>query len=216
MLENIFRSVNIALVNELKVVYEAMGIDVHEVIDAAATKPFGYMAFRPGPGLGGHCIPIDPFYLTWKAREFGKNTRFIELAGEINTNMPEYVISKAMDSLNDEGKALKGAKILVLGLAYKANVDDCRESPSFVLMEKLEAKGAVVEYHDSYVPVVPPTREHAHFNGKESVLIEDDYDLILLSTDHSEYKDFDFSNYSCPLVDTRNCIQKRPQKYYQA
>ena len=216
LLENIFRSVNIALVNELKVVYEAMGIDVHEVIDAAATKPFGFMAFRPGPGLGGHCIPIDPFYLTWKAREFGKNTRFIELAGEINTNMPDYVISKVMDALNDEGKALKGAKILVLGLAYKANVDDCRESPSFVLMEKLEAKGAVVEYHDSYVPFVPPTREHAHFNGKESVLIEDDYDLVLLSTDHSEYKDFDFSNYSCPLVDTRNCIQKRPQKYYQA
>ena len=216
LLENIFRSVNIALVNELKVVYEAMGIDVHEVIDAAATKPFGFMAFRPGPGLGGHCIPIDPFYLTWKAREFGKHTRFIELAGEINTNMPDYVISKAMDSLNDEGKALKGAKILVLGLAYKANVDDCRESPSFVLMEKLEAKGAVVEYNDSYVPVVPPTREHAHFNGRESVLIEDDYDLILLSTDHSEYKDFDFSNYSCPLVDTRNCIKKRPQKYYQA
>ena len=216
LLENIFRSVNIALVNELKVVYEAMGIDVHEVIDAAATKPFGYMAFRPGPGLGGHCIPIDPFYLTWKAREFGKHTRFIELAGEINTNMPDYVVSKVADALNDEGKALKGAKILVLGLAYKANVDDCRESPSFVLMEKLEAKGAVVKYHDSYVPVVPLTREHAHFNGKQSVGIEDAYDLILLSTDHLEYKDFDFSNYSCPLVDTRKCINKRPQKYYQA
>ena len=216
LLENIFRSVNIALVNELKVVYEAMGIDVHEVINAAATKPFGYMAFRPGPGLGGHCIPIDPFYLTWKAREFGKHTRFIELAGEINTNMPDYVVSKVSDALNDEGKALKGAKILVLGLAYKANVDDCRESPSFVLMEKLEAKGAVVEYHDSYVPVVPPTREHAHFNGKKSVLIENAYDLILLSTDHAEYKDFDFSSYSCPIVDTRNCINKKPQKYYQA
>jgi len=216
LLENIFRSVNIALVNELKVVYEAMGIDVHEVIDAAATKPFGFMAFRPGPGLGGHCIPIDPFYLTWKAREFGKNTRFIELAGEINTTMPDYVISKVADALNDQGKALKGSKILVLGLAYKANVDDCRESPSFVLMEKLEAKGAVVDYHDSYLPVVPPTREHAHFTGKQSVQIENAYDLILLSTDHSEYKDFDFSNYSCPLVDTRNCIKKRPQKYYQA
>ena len=197
LLENIFRSVNIALVNELKVVYEAMGIDVHEVIDAAATKPFGYMPFRPGPGLGGHCIPIDPFYLTWKAREFGKNTRFIELAGEINTTMPDYVISKVADALNDEGKALKASKILVLGLAYKGNVDDCRESPSFVLMEKLEAKGAVVEYHDSYVPVVPPTREHAHFNGKKSVSIEDAYDLILLSTDHLEYKDFDFSNFRC-------------------
>ena len=173
LLENIFRSVNIALVNELKVVYEAMGIDVHEVIDAAATKPFGFMAFRPGPGLGGHCIPIDPFYLTWKAREFGKHTRFIELAGEINTAMPDYVISKVADALNEEGKAIKGSKILVLGLAYKANVDDCRESPSFVLMEKLEAKGATVEYNDSFVPVVPPTREHSHFTGKKSVEIED-------------------------------------------
>ena len=216
LLENIFRSVNIALVNELKVVYEAMGIDVHEVIDAAATKPFGYMPFRPGPGLGGHCIPIDPFYLTWKAREFGKNTRFIELAGEINTTMPDYVVSKVTDALNDESKSLNGSKILVLGLAYKANVDDCRESPSFVLMEKLKAKGAVVEYNDSYLPVVPPTREHTHFTGKKSVQIENTYDLILLSTDHAEYKNFDFSNYSCPIVDTRNCINKKPQKYYQA
>ena len=216
LLENIFRSVNIALVNELKVVYEAMGIDVHEVIDAAATKPFGYMPFRPGPGLGGHCIPIDPFYLTWKAREFGKNTRFIELAGEINTTMPDHVISKVVEALNDECKALRASKILVLGLAYKANVDDCRESPSFVLMEKLEAKGALVDYHDSYVPVIPPTREHVHFTGKQSVQIENAYDLILLSTDHTEYKEFDFSNYSCPLVDTRNCIKKRPPKYYKA
>tara|TARA_B100001057_G_scaffold498437_1_gene605434 strand:- start:3060 stop:4340 length:1281 start_codon:yes stop_codon:yes gene_type:complete len=216
LLENIFRSVNIALVNELKVVYEAMGIDVHEVIDAAATKPFGFMPFRPGPGLGGHCIPIDPFYLTWKAREFGKHTRFIELAGEINTAMPEYVISKVADALNDEGKPINGAKVLILGLAYKANVDDCRESPSFVLMEKLEAKGARVDYNDSFVPVVPPTREHAHFAGKQSVEIEDGYDLILVSTDHSEYKTFDFSDYSCPLVDSRNCISKKPQKYYQA
>jgi UDP-N-acetyl-D-glucosamine dehydrogenase len=216
LLENIFRSVNIALVNELKVVYEAMGIDVHEVIDAAATKPFGFMAFRPGPGLGGHCIPIDPFYLTWKAREFGKHTRFIEVAGEINTAMPDYVISKVADALNEEGKAIKGSKILILGLAYKANVDDCRESPSFVLMEKLEAKGAIVEFNDPFVPVVPLTREHAHFIGKQSVEIEDAYDLILVSTDHVEYKNFDFSNYSCPLVDSRNCISKKPQKYYQA
>jgi len=216
LLENIFRSVNIALVNELKVVYEAMGIDVHEVIDAAATKPFGFMAFRPGPGLGGHCIPIDPFYLTWKAREFGKHTRFIELAGEINTAMPDYVISKVADALNDEGKSIKGSKILVLGLAYKANVDDCRESPSFVLMEKLETKGAKVEYSDSFVPVVPPTREHAHFTGKKSVEIEDAYDLILVSTDHAEYKTFDFSGYSCPLVDSRNCITEKPAKYYHA
>ena len=216
LLENIFRSVNIALVNELKVVYEAMGIDVHEVIDAAATKPFGFMPFRPGPGLGGHCIPIDPFYLTWKAREFGKHTRFIELAGEINTAMPEYVISKVADALNEEGKPINGAKVLILGLAYKANVDDCRESPSFVLMEKLEAKGARVDYNDSFVPVVPPTREHAHFTGKKSVEIEDGYDLILVSTDHAEYKTFDFTGYSCPLVDSRNCISKKPPKYYQA
>jgi len=216
LLENIFRSVNIALVNELKVVYEAMGIDVHEVIDAAATKPFGFMAFRPGPGLGGHCIPIDPFYLTWKAREFGKNTRFIELAGEINTAMPDYVISKVADVLNEEGKSIKGSKVLVLGLAYKANVDDCRESPSFVLMEKLETKGATVEYHDNYAPVVPPTREHSHLTGKKSVEIIDQYDLILLSTDHKEYKTFDFTGFQAPLVDTRNCIQLRPQKYFQA
>ena len=216
LLENIFRSVNIALVNELKVVYEAMGIDVHEVIDAAATKPFGFMAFRPGPGLGGHCIPIDPFYLTWKAREFGKHTRFIELAGEINTAMPEYVISKVADALNDDGKAIKGSKILILGLAYKANVDDCRESPSFVLMEKLKAKGAVVEFNDPFVLVVPPTREHAHFTDKQSVDIEDAYDLILVSTDHEEYKTFDFTGYSCPLVDSRNCIQNKPVKYFRA
>jgi UDP-N-acetyl-D-glucosamine dehydrogenase len=216
LLENIFRSVNIALVNELKMVYEAMGIDVHEVIAAAATKPFGFMAFHPGPGLGGHCIPIDPFYLTWKAREFGKHTRFIELAGEINTAMPDYVISKVADALNEEGKAIKGSKILVLGLAYKSNVDDCRESPSFVLIEKLEAKGATVEYNDPFVPLVPPTRKHAHFTDKQSVDIEDAYDLILVSSDHAEYKTFDFSGYSCPLVDSRNCISRKPQKYYQA
>jgi UDP-N-acetyl-D-glucosamine dehydrogenase len=216
LLENIFRSVNIALVNELKVVYEAMGIDVHEVITAAATKPFGFMAFRPGPGLGGHCIPIDPFYLTWKAREFGKHTRFIELAGEINTAMPDYVVSKVVDALNDQGKAVKGSKVLILGLAYKANVDDCRESPSFVLMENLISKGAEVYYHDSYVPVIPETREHAHLSGKQSVPIEDKYDLVLLSTDHAEYNAFDFSNFNCPIVDTRNCITRRSSKYFQA
>ena len=216
LLENIFRSVNIALVNELKVVYEAMGIDVHEVISAAATKPFGFMAFRPGPGLGGHCIPIDPFYLTWKAREFGKHTRFIELAGEINTAMPNYVVSKVVDALNDQDKAVNGSKILILGLAYKANVDDCRESPSFVLMQNLVSRGAQVEYHDPFVPVIPETREHAQLSGKQSVSIEDKYDLILLSTDHAEYKNFDFSNFNCPIVDTRNCITYRPAKYFQA
>jgi UDP-N-acetyl-D-glucosamine dehydrogenase len=216
LLENIFRSVNIALVNELKVVYEAMGIDVHEVIDAAATKPFGFMPFRPGPGLGGHCIPIDPFYLTWKAREFGKHTRFIELAGEINTSMPDYVISKVADALNDEGKAINGSNILILGLAYKANVDDCRESPSFVLIESLLGKGAEVSYHDPYVPVIPETREHPDLAGKRSVEITDEFDLILLSTDHSEYRNFDFSDFSCPMVDSRNCILNKPLKYYQA
>ncbi|MBT6850168.1 MAG: nucleotide sugar dehydrogenase, partial [Opitutae bacterium] len=202
LLENIFRSVNIALVNELKVVYEAMGIDVHEVIDAAATKPFGFMAFRPGPGLGGHCIPIDPFYLTWKAREYGKHTRFIELAGEINTAMPDYVLSKVSDALNDEGKAVNGAKVLLLGLAYKANVDDCRESPSFALIEQLMAKGAEVEYHDPFVPVIPKTREHSNLAGKQSVAITDAYDLILLSTDHAEYKSFDFSHFTALFVDS--------------
>ena len=216
LLENIFRSVNIALVNELKVVYEAMCIDVHEVIDAAATKPFGFMPFRPGPGLGGHCIPIDPFYLTWKAREFGQHTRFIELAGEINTAMPNYVISKVADALNEEGKAIKGSNILILGLAYKANVDDCRESPSFVLIESLSRKGAAVSYHDPYVPVIPETREHPDLVGKRSVEITDDFDLILISTDHSEYRNFDFSDFSCPMVDSRNCILNKPLKYYKA
>jgi UDP-N-acetyl-D-glucosamine dehydrogenase len=216
LLENIFRSVNIALVNELKVVYDAMGIDVHEVISAAATKPFGFMAFRPGPGLGGHCIPIDPFYLTWKAREFDKNTRFIELAGEINTGMPDYVISKVTDTLNEEGKALKGSRVLILGLAYKANIDDCRESPSFVLMEKLQAKGTFVEYNDPFVPVIPDTREHPHLTGKKSAEINDSYDLILVATDHEEYKDFDFSHYACPIVDTRNCLTNRPANYSRA
>lgn len=216
LLENIFRSVNIALVNELKVVYEAMKIDVHEVISAAATKPFGFMPFRPGPGLGGHCIPIDPFYLTWKAREYGKHTRFIELAGEINTSMPDYVVSKVADALNDEGKAVNGSKILILGLAYKADVDDCRESPSLVLIESLMEKGAEVSYHDPYVPLIPETREHPDLAGKSSVEITDAFDLILLSTDHSEYRDFDFSDFSCPMVDSRNCILKQPLKYYQA
>jgi UDP-N-acetyl-D-glucosamine dehydrogenase len=216
LLENIFRSVNIALVNELKVVYDAMGIDVHEVISAAATKPFGFMAFRPGPGLGGHCIPIDPFYLTWKAREYGKHTRFIELAGEINASMPDYVIRKVISALNKEGKAVNGSRILLLGLAYKANVDDCRESPSFVLIENMESYGATVDYNDPNVPVIPETREHAVFAGRCSVAISDDYDLILLVTDHVEYHNYDFSTFSVPLVDTRDCINKRPSKYLRA
>src|SRR6267142_420869 len=189
LLENTFRGVNIALVNELKVVYDAMGIDVWEVINAAKTKPFGFMPFYPGTGLGGHCIPIDPFYLTWKAREYGQNTRFIELAGEINTSMPEYVVRRVADALNDAEKAVKGSSILILGLAYKPNVDDERESPSYFLMEMLKARGAKVAYYDPYVPVIRPTREHAHWTGTKSVewkknLIST-YDLVLIATNHA-------------------------------
>jgi UDP-N-acetyl-D-glucosamine dehydrogenase len=217
LLENIFRSVNIALVNELKLVYGAMGIDIWEVIEAAKTKPFGYMPFYPGPGLGGHCIPIDPFYLTWKAREFGQNTRFIELAGEINTAMPDHVVRVAVEALNAERKAVNGARVLILGLAYKANVDDDRESPSYKLIQKFETLGAMVEYHDPFVPVIPRTREHAEYAGRKSVpTITPDYDLIVLSTGHEAYKDFDFTRFPMPLVDTRNCIQHRPAKYRKA
>lgn len=214
--ENIFRSVNIALVNELKVVYHEMGIDVWEVINAAATKPFGYMPFYPGPGLGGHCIPIDPFYLTWKAREYGQHTRFIELAGEINTRMPEYVVNRVGAALNDEGKAIRGSRILILGLAYKPNVDDDRESPSYVLMELLEARGAAVSYNDPFVPQIKLTREHAAFAGRVSVEIGPDFDAILLATNHAAYRELDFSDYPCPLIDTRNWVGKRPARYYKA
>src|SRR5438034_11539812 len=168
LLENIFRSVNIALVNELKLVYAAMGIDIWEVIEAAKTKPFGFMPFYPGPGLGGHRIPIDPFYLTWKAREYGQHTRFIELAGEINTAMPDYVLHRVAEALNTRRQAINGSKILVLGRAYKPNVDDERESPSYVLMDLLSERGAEVEYHDPYVPVIRPTREHSHCAGKKA------------------------------------------------
>lgn len=219
LLENIFRSVNIALVNELKVVYGAMDIDIWEVIEAAKTKPFGFMPFYPGPGLGGHCIPIDPFYLTWKAREFGQHARFIELAGEINTAMPEHVMKVALEALNADGKALNGAKILILGLAYKANVDDDRESPAYKLIEKFEALGGVVSYHDPYVPVIPETREHARFAGRESAKeVTDSYDLIVLATGHDEYARIDFSGYGCSFLDTRNAVApgKRPAKYHKA
>ncbi|EIP97496.1 nucleotide sugar dehydrogenase [Opitutaceae bacterium TAV1] len=217
LLENIFRSVNIALVNELKLVYGAMGIDIWEVIEAAKTKPFGYMPFYPGPGLGGHCIPIDPFYLTWKAREFGQHTRFIELAGEINTSMPDHVVRVAFEALNAEGKAVRGARILILGLAYKANVDDDRESPSYRLIKKFEDLGAQVAYHDPFVPIIPRTREHAEYAGRKSVQeITPDYDLIVLSTGHDTYREFDFSAFPIPLVDTRNCVTGRPAKYFKA
>ncbi len=216
LMENIFRSVNIALVNELKVTFMKMGIDIWEVIEAAKTKPFGYMPFYPGPGLGGHCIPIDPFYLTWKAREYGIATRFIELAGEINTAMPEFVVTRAMEVLNEQGKALRGSKILLLGLAYKANVDDDRESPSYRIMELLEDKGAQVDYNDPYVPVIRPSREYPHYAGRKSQDISNEYDLVIITTPHDEYKSFDFSNVTVPILDTRNVVQGNGVKVYKA
>lgn len=219
LLENIFRSVNIALVNELKLVYGAMDIDIWEVIAAAKTKPFGFMPFYPGPGLGGHCIPIDPFYLTWKAREYGQHTRFIELAGEINTAMPDHVVKVCFEALNDSGKSVKNSRVLILGLAYKADVDDDRESPTYKLIGKLEALGAEVSYHDPHVPVIPLTREHAEYAGRKSVAaISDAADLVLIATAHAEYRMFDFSAFTCPVVDTRNAIppENRPAKYFQA
>jgi len=210
LLENTFRSVNIALVNELKVVYSAMGIDVWEVIQAAKTKPFGFMAFYPGPGLGGHCIPIDPFYLTWKAREYGQHTRFIELAGEINTSMPDYVIHRVGEALNSQRKALNGSRVLVLGLAYKPNVDDDRESPSYVLMDKLAGQGATVDYHDPYVPVIKVTREHPHWAGTKSVgwsrPVIGSYDFVLISTHHACVNYQDLADWAPLIVDARNAM----------
>ena len=218
LLENIYRSVNIALVNELKLIYEAMGIDIWEVIEAAKTKPFGFMPFYPGPGLGGHCIPIDPFYLSWKAREYGRPTRFIELAGEINSGMPDHVVAKVSEALNQAGKAVQGSTILILGLAYKADVDDDRESPSYVLIEKLEALGAKVIYHDPYIPVIRPTREHAKLEGRKSLPIDAPADLVLLATAHRSFRAHDFSRLTVPLVDTRNCVApvRRPALYFRA
>jgi UDP-N-acetyl-D-glucosamine dehydrogenase len=210
LLENIFRSVNIALVNELKLVYGAMDIDIWEVIEAAKTKPFGFMPFYPGPGLGGHCIPIDPFYLTWKAREFGQHTRFIELAGEINTRMPEHVVHCVADALNERSKAIKGSRLLVVGLAYKPNVDDERESPSYALMDLLNKRGAEVEYYDPYVPVIKPTREHSHFAGKQSVewsrTAISGFDLVLIATNHSCVNYEELGDWAQCIVDTRNAM----------
>ena len=214
LLENIFRSVNIALVNELKTVYEAMGIDIWEVIEAAKTKPFGFMPFYPGPGLGGHCIPIDPFYLTWKAREYGKHTRFIELAGEINTLMPQHVVHRVADALNAQQKPISGSKILILGLAYKPNVDDERESPSYVLMNLLAERGAEVAYYDPYVPVIKPTREHSHWAGKKSVEWDratiENFDVVLIATNHSCVNYHDLADWAHCIVDTRNAMAGVP------
>ena len=212
--ENIFRSVNIALVNELKIVFEAMGIDVWEVIEAAKTKPFGYMPFYPGPGLGGHCIPIDPFYLTWKAREFNIATRFVELAGEINTAMPRRIVERTVDALSEHaGKAIRGARILIVGLAYKRNVDDTRESPALTIIELLERRGAAVSYHDPFLAEIPPTREHARVAGRRSTALSADsaasFDVAIICTDHDAV-DYALLVEHCPLViDTRNACARR-------
>lgn len=205
LLENIHRAVNIGLVNEMKIVADRMGIDIFEVVDAAATKPFGFTAYYPGPGLGGHCIPIDPFYLTWKAREYGLHTRFIELSGEVNQAMPEYVLSKLMDGLNDSGKALKGSKVLVLGIAYKKNVDDMRESPSVEIMELIEAKGGVVAYSDPHVSVFPKMREH-HFMLSSEALTADNlasFDAVVLATDHDKFDYELIKQHAKLIVDSR-------------
>ncbi len=209
LMENIFRCVNIALVNELKIVFDKMNLDVWEIIEAAKTKPFGYMPFYPGPGLGGHCIPIDPFYLSWKAKEYGISTRFIELAGEINTNMPSYVIQKTMLALNDRKKSLKGSRILLVGLAYKKNVDDERESPTFILWKELNNKGAQVDYLDPYCLVVKHTREHPQFAGIKSIAMTDiesnHYDAAIIATAHDGI-DYDaIVRYAEVVIDTRNC-----------
>ncbi|MBF0227742.1 MAG: nucleotide sugar dehydrogenase [Desulfobacterales bacterium] len=205
ILENTFRSVNIALVNEMKIVAEKMKIDIFEVIDAASTKPFGFMSFYPGPGLGGHCIPIDPFYLTWKAREFGLSTRFIELAGEVNVSMPDYVINKVAEGLNRHKKSINGSKILILGLAYKKNVDDVRESPSVVLMEKLNEKGAIISYSDPHVLAFPKMRKH--FLDLQSIEITPEslaqFDCILISTNHDKFDWKMIKDHSKLIVDSR-------------
>ncbi|WP_035262039.1 nucleotide sugar dehydrogenase [Desulfonatronum lacustre] len=215
LMENIFRSVNIALVNELKTAFMKMGIDIFEVVRAASTKPFGYMPFYPGPGLGGHCIPIDPFYLTWKAREYDVATRFIELAGEINTSMPSFVVQRAADVLNDRAKPLKNSKILLLGLAYKADVDDDRESPTYRIMALLEQKGALVLYNDPHVPVIRPSREYAQYAGRTSSPVDGEYDLIILCTAHAEYRTLAPAELKAPVLDTRGFFPDLPGTVYR-
>jgi UDP-N-acetyl-D-glucosamine dehydrogenase len=210
--ENIFRAVNIALVNELKIAYSKMGIDVWDVIDAAKTKPFGFMAFYPGPGLGGHCIPIDPFYLSWKARTVGVETRFIELAGEVNRAMPQYVVDALVEGLNSRlSRALNGAKILIVGLAYKKNVDDTRESPAFAIMELLNARGAKLSYYDPHCPVVPVTREHAQFAGMKSVSWDAEtlasFDASVIVTDHDDVDYGLLATHARLVLDTRNAMR---------
>jgi UDP-N-acetyl-D-glucosamine dehydrogenase len=214
IVENVFRSINIALVNELKMVFHKMDIDVWDVINAAATKPFGFTPFYPGPGLGGHCIPIDPFYLTWKAREYEVNTKFIELAGEINTYQPYYVVQRAMEVLNERSAALKGSKVLLLGAAYKKNVDDMRESPSLKLIDILREKGAEVDYSDPYIPKLPATRKYK-FDMASVELTKvnlEKYDLILLSTDHDDFDYALIEEAANIILDTRNAFEKHGVK----
>lgn len=221
LLENIFRSVNIALVNEMKVILDRMGIDVWEVIEAASTKPFGFMPFYPGPGLGGHCIPIDPFYLTWKARQYDISTRFIELAGEVNTDMPYYVVNKVMDALNEQRKSLKGSRILILGMAYKKDIDDLRESPTLKLMEILEHKGARVDYNDPYIPELYPMRHYDYEHLSVELTPENlgSYDAVVISTDHSAYEWDYIVKHAKMVVDTRNAaakVKEGREKIYKA
>ena len=213
LFENIFRSVNIALVNELKIIFDEMGVDVWEVIKAASTKPFGFMPFYPGPGLGGHCIPIDPFYLTWKAKEFGICTRFIELAGEINRSMPKYVVSKIQDCLNHYEKSVKGSRILILGISYKPDLDDMRESPSLELIDLLQKKGAHVSYHDPYFPEIGHTREYEQLKGKVHQEISQDFDCFVLATNHTCFCKKHILSFGIPIIDTRNFFPKHNLVY---
>ncbi|HID09993.1 MAG TPA: nucleotide sugar dehydrogenase [Candidatus Latescibacteria bacterium] len=218
LLENIYRAVNIALVNELKMLFDRMGIDIWEVIEAAKTKPFGFQAFYPGPGLGGHCIPIDPFYLSWKAKEYDCPTKFIELAGEVNTYMPYYVVQKTIDALNDRGKSIRGARVLILGVAYKRDVDDMRGSPALKIIKLLSDRGALVEYHDPYIPQMPPTRKY-RFDMRSISLDEAklrEYDVVIVVTDHTIY-DYDRILRSASLVvDTRGAIRRASDKVVRA
>ena len=211
--ENVFRAINIALVNELKIIYSKMGIDIFEVIDAAKTKPFGFMPFYPGPGLGGHCIPIDPFYLTWKAREYGINTRFIELAGEINSDMPKYVVEQVSQAIDQQyGVGLSRARILVVGVAYKKNVDDMRESPALVIIELLEGRGAMVDYYDPHARVIPKTRKHRKLAGKKSIQFDSNtiksYTAVLIVTDHEVIDWSALGDAAGLIIDTRNVMSR--------
>lgn len=218
LLENIHRAVNIGLVNEMKIVADKMGIDIYEVIDAAATKPFGFVPYYPGPGLGGHCIPIDPFYLTWKAREYGINTRFIELAGEVNSSMPEYVVSKVIQGLNEHKKSINGSRVLVLGIAYKKNVDDMRESPSVEIMEQMQHHGAVVEYSDPYVPVFPKMRRYS-FDLNSVDLTADAiavYDCIVIGTNHDAFDYGMIKQHAKLIVDTRGVYRGEAENIVHA